>query len=55
MQTNIEEEGAYRPEFTGALSMCFCFKHGNGEINLYKYKYMVCWFRELNNAQEPWF
>lgn len=23
MQANIGEEGAYRPEFTGALSMCF--------------------------------
>ena len=25
MQTNIKDERAYRPEFTGAFSICFVF------------------------------
>lgn len=32
-QSNIKGERVDRPEFTGALNICFCFKHDNVEIN----------------------
>lgn len=34
---NIEGERVGRPEFTGALNICFCFKHDNVEISFYAY------------------
>lgn len=51
MQTNIEEERACRPEFTGAFSICFGLNMTMvRSICINTNTCMVCWFRELNKA-----